>query len=80
MSIFCPQDQYLLRVVVTELPCKKRSATNTNADEKKDTKTYAEYLEALRDLQTAWISKLGKTNGKKKLMCFLVVKSCVQYP
>lgn len=58
-------DQYLLRVVVTELPCKKRSATNTNAEEKKDTKTYAEYLEALKDLQTAWISKLDNENSEQ---------------
>ncbi|XP_045114338.1 tripeptidyl-peptidase 2-like isoform X1 [Portunus trituberculatus] len=58
-------DQYLLRVVVTELPCKKRSASNSNSEEKKEAKTYSEYLEALRDLQTAWISKLDNENGEQ---------------
>lgn len=50
-----------MRVVVTELPCKKRStgSSNSNSEEKKEAKTHADYLEALRDLQTAWIAKLG---------------------
>ena len=49
-------------MVVTELPCKKRStaSSSTTSEEKKETKTHADYLEALRDLQTAWIAKLGE--------------------
>ncbi|KAG0716947.1 Tripeptidyl-peptidase 2 [Chionoecetes opilio] len=58
-------DQYLLRVVVTEMPCKKRNTSNANSEEKKEAKTYNEYLEALRDLQTAWISKLDNENGEQ---------------
>ncbi|XP_042890415.1 tripeptidyl-peptidase 2-like isoform X3 [Penaeus japonicus] len=60
-------DQYPLRVVVTELPCKKRSSTSatTSPDEKKETKTQTEYLEALRDLQTAWIAKLDCESGEQ---------------
>ncbi|XP_042212595.1 tripeptidyl-peptidase 2-like isoform X1 [Homarus americanus] len=61
-------DQYPLRVVVTELPCKKRSAgssNSSNSEEKKETKTQADYLEALRDLQTAWIAKLDCESGEQ---------------
>ncbi|XP_066956231.1 tripeptidyl-peptidase 2 isoform X3 [Macrobrachium rosenbergii] len=60
-------DQYPLRVVVTELPCKKRSTTSsgTGTEEKKETKTHADYLEALRDLQTAWIAKLDSESGEQ---------------
>ncbi|XP_068214350.1 tripeptidyl-peptidase 2 [Palaemon carinicauda] len=60
-------DQYQLRVVVTELPCKKRSTASsaTGTEEKKETKTHADYLEALRDLQTAWIAKLDSESGEQ---------------
>ncbi|KAK8720628.1 hypothetical protein OTU49_013196 [Cherax quadricarinatus] len=60
-------DQYPLRVVVTELPCKKRStgSSNSNSEEKKEAKTLADYQEALRDLQTAWIAKLDCEAGEE---------------
>ncbi|XP_045597102.1 tripeptidyl-peptidase 2 isoform X2 [Procambarus clarkii] len=60
-------DQYSLRVVVTELPCKKRStgSSNSNSEEKKEAKTFVDYQEALRDLQTAWISKLDCESGEE---------------
>ncbi|XP_071534647.1 tripeptidyl-peptidase 2 isoform X2 [Panulirus ornatus] len=60
-------DQYPVRVVVTELPCKKRStgSSNSNSEEKKEAKTHADYLEALRDLQTAWIAKLDCESGEQ---------------
>ncbi|XP_076034964.1 tripeptidyl-peptidase II isoform X2 [Oratosquilla oratoria] len=53
-------DQYPLRVTMTELPCKKRgsNSSNTNSEEKKELKAHTDYREALRDLQTSWITKL----------------------
>jgi len=57
-------DSYPLRVVITELPCKKRT-TNTSVDEKKESKSYNDYTEAVRDLQTAWIPKLDSESSEK---------------
>ncbi|CAL4069880.1 unnamed protein product [Meganyctiphanes norvegica] len=57
-------DCYPLRVVITELPCKKRT-TNSNVDEKKESKSYNDYTEAVRDLQTAWIPKLDSESSEK---------------
>ncbi|KAK4306052.1 hypothetical protein Pmani_022096 [Petrolisthes manimaculis] len=69
-------DQYPLRVVVTEVPNKKRSSGSSSSggcnnsgggssEEKKETKNYSDYLEALRDLQTAWITKLDSEGGEQ---------------
>lgn len=85
----CTQDQYTLRVVVTEVPNKKRSSGSSStgggsggcnnsggggsSEEKKETKSYSDYLEALRDLQTAWITKLGKECDKVHVIIIIVI-------
>ncbi|KAF2360373.1 Peptidase S8A tripeptidyl peptidase II arthropoda [Trinorchestia longiramus] len=52
-------DIYPLRIVLCEpINCKKRSPSGPGEDSRKESKSSAEYADALRDMKINWISKL----------------------
>ncbi|KAB7497558.1 Tripeptidyl-peptidase 2 [Armadillidium nasatum] len=58
-------DSIPLRIYLTDIPSKKKSTSTDSKEEKKESKVYSDYEEALKDFRANWIAKLDVDSSEK---------------
>ncbi|KAL7634240.1 UNVERIFIED_CONTAM: hypothetical protein RMT77_015570 [Armadillidium vulgare] len=58
-------DSIPLRIYLTDIPSKKKSTSTDSKEEKKESKVYSDYEEALKDFRASWIAKLDVDSSEK---------------